>query len=183
MDNDKFIYIDESGIHKTLDHSSFVLIYVKSKDISYIQTKILELEKILGISHFHWSNFSSKYGWNVRKKFINGLQKLPFKFKYLVLKNSIKPNIELSNLLNLIDENNIREIHIDGKQPRWIEGKIKKNLRDRGLSIEKIKTVSDESEAIIRIADAIENVVRLYYDQQNLSIIELFNKLQLKQIK
>jgi hypothetical protein len=183
MDNKQIIYIDESGIHKTSEHSSFAFIYVFINDKNIIQEKIIEIEKSLNINYFHWSDFSTKHGWEIRTKFIKQVSKLPFRFKYFIIKNPINLNIELQNLLfSLIGKDNINEIIMDGKQPKWFERKIKKNLRDRGLTIKNFVTKNDKSEPIIRLADAISNLVRIYYDKPNKLIIELFNSINKKNI-
>ena len=179
--NKQIIYIDESGIHKITEHSSFVLVCVNINEKVIIQDEIIAIEKSLGISHFHWSDFSTRNGWDIRRKFVQKVIKLPFTFKYTVIENPINSKEELQkSLFTLLYQDAIQEINIDGKQPKWFERKIKKSLRDRGLSIQKVKTVDDKNEPIIRLADALANVVRIFHDNPKKLIVELFNSLNKK---
>lgn len=185
MEKKKYlIYIDESGIHKTTNYSSFVLVYVLVENKNLLENDLIEIEKSFNISNFHWSDFSTKHGWGIRQGFIKKTKKLSFNFKYSLLKNPINSKNELNNtLFLLLNENNVQEVNIDGKQPKWFERQIKKNLRDRGVSIHKIRMVDDRSEPIIRLADAIANVVRIYHDSPRNIIKELFSSLSSKIIK
>lgn len=164
--NKHIIYIDESGIHKTTNHSSFVLVYVDIQNEWLVYRGIEKIEKDLKISHFHWADFGSKRGWNIRREFIIRSSKLPFSFKYIVVNNPINQIKELYNsIVSLLVENNIDKIYIDGKQPKWYERQIKKSLRDKGISIKQLKTVKDQSVPAIRLADALAGLIRLYYDK------------------
>ena len=49
------IFIDESGIHKKVDHSTFALAYVEFKNYAAIEKQILKIEKDLQLKTFHWS--------------------------------------------------------------------------------------------------------------------------------
>lgn len=181
MDNKYVVYIDESGIHKSIDHSSFVIVYVKFANKDILNRQVLEIENKLGIENFHWSDYSTKSGWNIRSRFVKSISKLDFTFKYTILKNPINTKIELDNLLiDISRDNSIHEIYIDGKQLKWVERKIKKSLRDRGMRIGKVKLVDDKSEPVIRIADAIANVVRIYHDKPQKLVKDLFTILSKK---
>lgn len=68
------IFIDESGIHKKVDHSSFALSYIKFKDYPEIEKKIIRAEQSLKIEYFHWSDTV----WKVKEKFMNEMFKLDF---------------------------------------------------------------------------------------------------------
>ena len=54
------VFIDESGIHKSVDHCAIAFIYVCFENKDEIEKEIVDIENNLGISHFHWSNFGSK---------------------------------------------------------------------------------------------------------------------------
>lgn len=49
------IFIDESGIHKKVDHSTFALAYVEFENYPVVEKKILDIEAKLKIDYFHWS--------------------------------------------------------------------------------------------------------------------------------
>ena len=111
-----YIFIDESGIHKKVDHSSFALVYVEVDDFDYIEKRISEIEKKLKIERFHWSEVA----WKFKEKFIQEILKLDFKVKIAIVKNPINPSKELERVLShMAIERNISGIFIDGKKPKW----------------------------------------------------------------
>lgn len=61
------IFIDESGIHKKVDHSSFALAYIQFDNYETIESQITDTEKKLGITQFHWAETV----WKVKEKFMN----------------------------------------------------------------------------------------------------------------
>lgn len=50
------VFIDESGITKQTDHSTFVLVYIEFHNYEALESKIIALEKKLGIPEFHWAH-------------------------------------------------------------------------------------------------------------------------------
>jgi len=158
------IFIDESGIHKKVDHSTFALAYIEAKDYSATEKEIQKIEKELKIDYFHWAETV----WKVKEKFIKSVLKLDFKAKIAVVRNPVNPSLEMERVLShMIIEKNIRNIFIDGKKPKWYAGKIKKVLRDKGISVKKLKTVKSNQYAGARIADMIAGLVRSHFDKKN----------------
>lgn len=101
------IFIDESGIHKKVDHSTFALSYIKFDNYSEVESIIIETEKKLGIEYFHWSETV----WRVKEQFMNEILKLNFQAKVAIVKNPINPSNELEKvLLHTIVENKIRKV-------------------------------------------------------------------------
>jgi hypothetical protein len=173
------IFIDESGIHKKVDHSSFALSYVKFDNCPEIESKIIEVEKKLNIDQFHWAETI----WRVKEKFMDEVLKLDFEAKVAIIKNPINPSVELEKvLLHTIVEKNIRTIYIDGKKPKWFENRIKKILRDKGLSVKKLQTVKSSQYAGTRLADMVAGLARTYYDKKNLDKIKKYYKRLEKKI-
>ena len=172
------IFIDESGIHKNVDNSSFVLVYIQIKDYNFLESKIKEIEKKFKIDYFHWS----KIPWKKKEGFIDSVLNLDFKVKVAVLKNPINPTIELERILShMIIEKNIKDIYIDGKKPKWYERKIKKIIRSKNILIKKIRTVDDRQYAGIRLADMIAGLTRSYFDNKNMDkIFKYYKKLEKK---
>lgn len=173
------IFIDESGIHKRVDHSTFALAYVEFDDYPEIEKKIIEIEKDLEIDSFHWAETV----WSVKEKFMNETLKLDFKVKIAVVKNPVDPAAELEKiLLHTIVERNIRNIYIDGKKPKWYENKIKNILRGKSISVKKLKTVKDSQSAGIRIADMVAGLSRSYFDKKKPEVrfTKFYKKLQKK---
>jgi hypothetical protein len=85
-------------------------------------------------------------------------------------------------LLHTIVEKNIRTIYIDGKKPKWFENRIKKILRDKGLSVKKLQTVKSSQYAGTRLADMVAGLARTYYDKKNLDKIKKYYKRLEKKI-
>lgn len=89
------IFIDESGIHKKVDHSTFALSYIAIDNYDKIEQKIIEIENKLKIDYFHWSETV----WKIKEKFMNEALKLDFQVKIAVIKNPVKPDKELEKIL------------------------------------------------------------------------------------
>lgn len=45
-----YIFIDESGIHKKVDHSTVVLVYLETQKVENVEQRVIILEKELGDS-------------------------------------------------------------------------------------------------------------------------------------
>lgn len=167
------IFIDESGIHKQTDHSTFVLVYVESSNYQKLELDILALEKKLGIPEFHWAHTI----WKVKKEFMEEALRFDFQAKIAVVDNPVDPAQELERvLLHMIIERDIQYIFIDGKKPKWYERRIKKILRDKGLSVRKLKTVNSSQYPGIRLADLVAGLARSYFDEKNKLRIESYYK-------
>lgn len=173
------IFIDESGIHKKIEHSSFVLVYVETEYYDLLEKRIQEIEKKLKIDYFHWAETA----WPVKKKFMEEALSLDFKVKIAIVSNPVKPAEELERILtHMIVEKNIRNIYIDGKKPKWYAAKIKKILRDKGISVRKLRTVSISQYAGIRLADMVAGLARSYFDKKNLEKISKYYERLKKKI-
>lgn len=159
------IFIDESGTHKESGLSVNALVYIKSKELESIEDDIRSLLVDLKLESFHWTD----HGWKVKKKFLKKIFKLNFEFKIGVFKNPIKTNEMLETIFrNLINEMAIERVWIDGRLPRWYERHLKKVLRDKDISIKKLRTVKNDSSQVgIQLADTIAGLCRYYYEHPN----------------
>ncbi len=176
-----YIFIDESGIHKTFDHSTIVLVYIEVEDLDSMELKIKQIEQSLHIGPFHWSDFGSKKGWKIRRGFITLISALSFSFKVAVIKNPINFNKDFQKvLLTLLDEKGIKKIVIDGRKPKSYLHQLKKALRDKGLSVKKIVTANDKASPVLRLADALCGLLRSFYDKPTKEVKELFEMVQNK---
>ena len=165
------IFIDESGVHKEVDHSTFVLAYIESEHYDILDKQICKLEEELKIDYFHWSETT----WKVKEEFLDQALKLDFKAKIAVVKNPVHPSQEIERaMIYMLIEKNIRNIYIDGKKPKWYERNIKKVLRGKNMSVRKLRTVNARQYAGIRLADMIAGLVRSYFDGKNISKIEQY---------
>lgn len=172
------IFIDESGIHKKVDHSTFALAYVETNDNELLTKQIEKIENKLKIDYFHWAETV----WKVKEKFMDEALRLNFQTKIAVIKNPVNPAKELEKVLShMIIERNIKNIYIDGQKPKWYERKIKKILKDKGLSVKKLKTARSNQFAGVRLADMIAGLSRSYFDKKNLDkISQYYKKLERK---
>lgn len=174
-----YIFIDESGIHKKVDHSSFSLVYIEIDNFQEIERRICEIEENLKIEKFHWSEVV----WKFKEKFIQEVLKLDFKVKIAIVKNPINPANELERiLLHMAVEKKISCIYIDGKKPKWYGLKIKKVLRDKGISAMKIRMVKDDQVACVRLADMVAGLSRSHFDKKNEKKLQKYYKLLEKKL-
>lgn len=156
-----YIFIDESGVHRQEGKSSIALVYLSTEHLSTLQQAVTETEKMLHIDCFHWSHSA----WPVRKKFVEAISRQDFSIKIALIKNPFYSTKAYEYALqHLVIEKNISCIIIDGKKSRTYERNIKKVLRDKGISVKKLKTANDEGYPALRVADAIAGIVRYRVD-------------------
>ncbi|MCE9585273.1 DUF3800 domain-containing protein [Candidatus Nomurabacteria bacterium] len=173
-----YIFLDESGVDKQKSKSSIVLVYITTDNLNILQNAVVEIEKRIGIKNFHWT-YSN---WKVRKVFIEEISKQDFKVKVALIQNPFYADISYEYALqHLVIEKNVVSLIIDGKKGRSYERKFKKVLRDKGISVKKLKTGNDESFPALRIADAIAGAIRFRYDNPDDSRIKnLYDKFHKK---
>lgn len=178
---DTTIFIDESGIQQKDGHSIVVLVYVSVEDLESLEKQIKEIEKQLHIRKFHWSDFGSRRGWKIREEFLRRVSGLEFTFRVAVFQNPVYfPEAFEHCLEHLITERKIKKIVIDGKKPKWYERRIKKFLRDRRVSVKKLRTAKDETSPGLRLSDALAGLIRAYYDKPTETVEKLYKLLQNK---
>jgi len=170
------IFIDESGTHKPTDHSTIALVYVEVPNLEKFEKAVEKIEKQAGIRYFHWADER----WSTRDKFLAELLKLNFTLKVAILKNPVKFSESFESVLkHLVVEEKVRKIFIDGRKPRWYSHRLKKVLRDKGVSVKKIRTVRrEESSPGIRVADCLAGLIRYYYDNPQSPAKSWYSKLK-----
>jgi hypothetical protein len=156
-------------------------VYICFDDRVKVENKVAMIEESLGINHFHWANFGSKAGWRVREKFISAISQLSFTFKLMLFTNPIHfaSAFEVS-LEHLIIEKKIDNIIIDGKKSRRYALQLKKVLRDKGISVKKIRTANDISSPGLRLADAVAGLYRSHTDRPTETTLRLYRMLENK---
>ncbi len=158
------IYIDESGTHRHDGHSTTAVVYIEVMYDQDFNNKIREIEEELRLNSFHWS----EERWIVREKFLSKIAKLDFSAKVAIFKNPVKQSKMMEVVFgHLITEGRVRNIFLDGKKPKWYELSLKKALRDKGISVKKLKTANDQSQPGIQVADCLAGLVRRHYDSPN----------------
>jgi hypothetical protein len=142
-----------------------------------LDRQIEELEKVIGTTSFHWA----VKGWPFRRDFVNGLKDLDFTIRLAQLNNPIKLDQTLEEVLPyLMPERNIERLFIDGKKHKQYARTLKKVLRDKGVTVKKLKTVNDGSYPSIRIADAVAGATRYFLDNPNKEATRLYKVLEAK---
>ncbi len=156
------IFIDESGVHKQTGHSTTAVVYVEVKDIDGLERKLVQILKDLNINVFHWAD----HGWKLKQKFFKAILPLDFTCIVAVFKNPYHPEKMIETVFqHVITEKRITALYMDGQKPKWYERKLKKVLRDKGISVQKLKTVRNEvSRPGIQLADALAGLTRYYYE-------------------
>lgn len=85
-----------------------------------------------------------------------GLSQLTFTVRLAQVTNPVKLDKVLEEVLPYpISERTIERLYIDGKKPKTYERAIKKVLRDKGITVKKLKTVNDQSYTGIRLQMAL----------------------------
>ncbi len=154
------IFIDESGVHKRNGYSTVVLVYIVAENIAEVENAIIEAEKSLRITSFHWA----RHIWKIRLEFIKALIREDFTVKAAIIENPFNQKSFEKALADLLTEKKIKRIIIDGKKPKRYALRLKKVLRDRGISVKKIKTGNDRAFPCLRLADAFAGLVRAYWE-------------------
>jgi|SRR3989344_2582913 len=156
------IYIDESGTHKQSGHTANAVVYITLDNIEVVESQLKQILVDLKLESFHWAD----HGWKVREKFLKEVIKLDFTFKVGIFKNPVKMG-EMTEAVfqHLITEKDIEKVWIDGKQPKWYERRLKKVLRDKGISVKKLRTVRNEaSQPGIQLADSLAGLSRYHFE-------------------
>lgn len=167
-----YIFIDESGVHKETGRSSIALVYLSIENLDALQNAVLEAEHEIKIKNFHWSHSA----WNVRKRFVKMICRQDFTAKIALIRNPFLASHGYEYALkHLVVEHNIKWLIIDGKKGKSYARKLKKVLRDKGISVKKLKTANDEAYPALRVADAFAGIVR-YRDEfpDNKKVNELY---------
>lgn len=136
------IFIDESGTHKQSGHAANAVVYITLDNIEKVEDQLKQILNNMDLESFHWAD----HGWKVRDKFLKEIIKLDFTFKVGIFKNPVKTG-DMTEVVfqHLITEKDIEKVYIDGKQPKWYERRLKKVLRDKGISARKLRTVRNEA--------------------------------------
>lgn len=158
-----YVFIDESGIQKSSGYTVIVAVSIDPKDLSVVDQGVLDAEQNLRIQDFHWS----KSGWKVRQGFMVAISKLNFTLNHVVIKNPIDEYEKAfeTSLGVLLEDMPVTRLLIDGVKSKTYEKRLKKTLRDKGISTKVLKTVNDKSYPSIRIADAMAGIIRSYKDR------------------
>ena len=178
MNRKKIIYIDESNISTNTGHSAYCAIFIFYTDKDIITKEIIYIESKLNIKHVHWVKMS----WKSRLKFAKRIANLNFSCRVSIYINPINQENALEKFISEIVsiEDGILKIIIDGKKGDRYIHKLKKSLKSKNVTINRLLFVDDKSEGLIRLADFIAGLVRSHVDNQNTDNTYMFNVLKHK---
>jgi hypothetical protein len=171
------IFIDESGTHKKTGHATSAVVTIQVKNIEKFEKHMVKILEELDITVFHWA----EHGWKIKEKFFKAIMELEFTCMAAVFQNPYNPEKMVEIVFqHLITDTSIRSIYIDGEKPKWYGRKLKKVLRDKGVSVKKLRAVRNEmSHPGIQLADAVAGLIRYCYDNpQKIDSNRLFKKLK-----
>lgn len=144
-------------------HSSVALAYVAMDDMHVINQIIVNTERELGISVFHWA----KQSWVVRRKFFQRMSSASFEVQAAILLNPFTETKFEEILEYLLIPKGIKQVIIDGKKPKRFASRLKKVLRDKGVTVKKLRTANDEAFPGLRLADAFAGLIRTKWTEPN----------------
>jgi hypothetical protein len=171
------IFIDESGIHKQDGKSTTALVYVEVRYEEKLNKVILGLEKDLKIQPFHWS----KQIWKIRNAFLEKLLVEDFEVKIFVFSNPFTEEKLENAWRHLLVDQHITKITIDGLKHKRNVLRLKKVLRDSGITVKKIRMGNDKSFPCLRVADLFAGLTRAYInDPENKEAKKLYNLAKIK---
>jgi hypothetical protein len=168
--------LDESNIHKADGISSVALIHVAGlEQLSILDAHVLETERALKIEPFHWA----KSNWAVREKFFRAILKVDFRVRVALLVNPIHIEAAIEEVLSyLITERNVLRLIVDGSKPREYSSRLKKVLRNEGITVKKLRNEADHARPTLRIADCVAGLVRHHAEKPTGRSASLYRELR-----
>ncbi len=171
-----YLFLDESGIHKQDGISCVALVFVEVVHLELLNKCVFDTEQKIGIDGFHWKDHS----WRIRGMFLEEIKRNDFKIKAAIVDNPFKDFYYKDVLKEMVVENAMHTLVIDGKKPKRYRNQLKKSLRNKGLIFKKVITGNDRSFPALRLADLCAGVIRAYLENPNRNSEILYGKLQKK---
>jgi hypothetical protein len=160
--------LDESNIHLPTGTSSIALVHVADlQELGKLDELVLSVERMLNIYPFHWSTSN----WAVREKFIRTVypraaSEIDFRVRVALLSNPVHIETALATTLpRLIAEREVQRLLIDGSKSKEYASRLKKVLRDNGITVKKLRTETDHARPALRVADFFAGLARHRADQ------------------
>jgi hypothetical protein len=152
--------LDESNIHSQEGISSVALIHVDSLEgLHAFDAHVLAAENRLRIRPFHWW----KSNWRTRGNFLREVIAFDFGIRVALFHNPINIESVLEQALPyLITEREVHRLIVDGSKPKEYASRLKKVLRDKGITVKKLRTEADHARPALRAADCVAGVVRYH---------------------
>lgn len=172
------VYIDESNISVSIGHSVYCATFVIYTNKDKLSEEIISIEHNLKIKYLHWVNMP----WKLRERFAEKIKNFNFLCKYVLYKNPINQEVILEDFISKIInvDDGIYKILIDGKKGINYTHKIKKNLKSKGVNINKLIFIDDKNEPLIRLTDFLAGLIRSNLDTKNAYSKYMYNILKHK---
>lgn len=155
-----YIFVDESGTNKSTGVCVFTAVLVDTDALAELDQIVTNAEQAAGVRNFHWKAAP----WPVRVAFIRGVSRGGFRVRHQLFKNPLLNFGEAleSLLITASADISVERIILDGRKDKSYERRLKKILRDKGLSSKKLRTANDEAYPALRIADAVAGLLRAH---------------------
>ncbi|HEY2003856.1 MAG TPA: DUF3800 domain-containing protein [Candidatus Saccharimonadia bacterium] len=152
-----YVFVDESGTNKSSGVCVFAAILVETEQLDPLNDLVVAAEAKAKVKSFHWS----KAPWPVRETFLKAVVKGDFVVRYQLSKNPLRDfGVALeSTLITAAEGVDVQRIILDGRKDKSYERRLKKVLRDKGLSSKRLRTADDEAYPMLRVADAVAGVL------------------------
>ena len=173
------IFIDESGTNKEVKNSSVVLVCVSVKNKEQVERKVVEIEKSLRIQNFHWANHT----WKIRNEFFRLIVKENFYVRAAVMPNPFSEEKFEEAVKSMLVERKINQIVLDGKKSKRYSLRLKKVLRDYGISTKKMRMGNDAAFPCLRLADSFAGLVKAFWNDGNNQKVKEVYSIGKKKIK
>jgi hypothetical protein len=153
-----YIFVDESGTNKSTGVSVFAAVLVDPDKLQELDQLVAAAEEAAKVRSFHWS----KAPWPVREAFIKAVARGDFSVRHQLSKNPLTDfgaALE-STLITASEGMEVQKVVLDGRKDKSYERRLKKALRDKGMSSKKLRTADDEAFPMLRVADAVAGLLR-----------------------
>ena len=153
-----YIFVDESGTNKSSGVCVFAAVLIDLEKLPALDELVMAAEKAAKVRSFHWANAP----WPVRETFIRTVTKGDFIVRHQLSKNPLRNFWDAleSTLITATEGIAVQRVVLDGRKDKSYERRLKKVLRDKGLSSKTLRTANDESYPMLRVADAVAGLIR-----------------------
>lgn len=163
-----YAFVDESG-QETQGAIFLVSVIVTDKEYEFLNQTLLEIEELSKKGQGKWNKTRFEY----RLAYIDGvISRIAFEgliyFSHFANSRAYF-DMTVETTANAIEcknqENYPATVIVDGLSGRNID-RFKRGLRNRKINVRKVKGARDESEPLIRLADAIAGFIRDFLEGQ-----------------
>ncbi len=115
----------------------------------------------------------------MRESFTRELLRADFGVRVALFTNPIDIDAAMEQALTfLIPEPHVHRVIIDGLKPKEYASHLKKVLRDKGVTVKKLRTETDHARPALRLADCFAGLVRHHAEDPAGRTRALYEELQ-----